>query len=124
MPHVRPREYIVPPSYYDLKYVEVIHRHHKRTPYASNTFFKEDTPWTCSGALPRYYAQNETGMSSKVAPISWVAATHSENPFIESVGPGFVNSTCQFPQITVSLLPIPDASTILKYGTTIGCWTR
>lgn len=42
MPHVRAREYVVPPREYSLRYVEVIQRHHKRTPYASNTFFRED----------------------------------------------------------------------------------
>lgn len=30
MPHVRKEEYIVAPSEYQLKYVEIIHRHHKR----------------------------------------------------------------------------------------------
>lgn len=42
MPHVRKSEYKPPACEYSLKYVEVIQRHHKRTPYASNTFFKED----------------------------------------------------------------------------------
>lgn len=42
MPHVRNREYKVPADEYELVYIEVIQRHHKRTPYASNTFFKED----------------------------------------------------------------------------------
>lgn len=42
MPHVRAREYKVPSDEYSLCYVEVIQRHHKRTPYASNTFFRED----------------------------------------------------------------------------------
>lgn len=36
MPHVRRAEYQVAPKEYNLEYVEVIHRHHKRTPYASN----------------------------------------------------------------------------------------
>ena len=38
MPHVRRQEYPSAASGYTLKYVEVIHRHHKRTPYQSNTF--------------------------------------------------------------------------------------
>lgn len=42
MPRVRKREYKIPSKEYELKYVEVIQRHHKRTPYASNTFYKED----------------------------------------------------------------------------------
>ena len=27
-------------------------RHHKHTPYASNTFFKEDVSWNCIGSCP------------------------------------------------------------------------
>lgn len=76
MPHVRKREYrffplllastsnellIIhltrdPPSDFTLEYVEVIQRHHKRTPYSSNTFFKEDVAWSCIGDGPRYGA--------------------------------------------------------------------
>lgn len=36
MPHVRRQEYVVPSKDFTLEYVEVIHRHHKRTPYSSN----------------------------------------------------------------------------------------
>lgn len=41
MPHVRASEYKLPSSDHELVYVEVIHRHHKRTPYPTNTFYKE-----------------------------------------------------------------------------------
>ena len=41
-----------PPNNYTLQYVEIIQRHHKRTPYASNTFFKEDIAWSCAGEGP------------------------------------------------------------------------
>ncbi|KAG6856864.1 hypothetical protein H0H87_012681 [Tephrocybe sp. NHM501043] len=54
MPHVRTREYKTPSRDYNLEYVEVIQRHHKRTPYASNTFFKEDVSWSCDGQGPLY----------------------------------------------------------------------
>ncbi|WVO24517.1 uncharacterized protein IAS62_005885 [Cryptococcus decagattii] len=37
MPHVRKQEYKVPSKEYELE-----------TPYASNTFFKEDISWDCS----------------------------------------------------------------------------
>ena len=72
MPHVRTREYKsvffvsclqtefdcrTPSSEYALEYVEVIQRHHKRTPYASNTFFKEDILWDCTGEGPVYYGK-------------------------------------------------------------------
>ena len=36
MPHVRRQEYKIPLKEFRLEYVEVIHRHHKRTSYASN----------------------------------------------------------------------------------------
>lgn len=42
------------PKGYTLEFVEVIQRHHKRTPYASNTFFKEDITWSCVGQGPIY----------------------------------------------------------------------
>jgi hypothetical protein len=42
----------VPSNNYTLQYVEIIQRHHKRTPYASNTFFKEDIAWSCVGEGP------------------------------------------------------------------------
>jgi hypothetical protein len=46
----------VAPESYTLQYVEVIQRHHKRTPYASNTFFKEDVEWGCVGSGPTFGA--------------------------------------------------------------------
>lgn len=100
MPHVRSREYPVPSSEYTLEYVEVMHRHHKRTPYASNTFFKEDVGWNCVGEGTLHYGKNATGVASKVSPISWQGYTDPSNSFTNTVGPGFVNSTCAFPQIT------------------------
>lgn len=41
-----------PSKDFELKYVEVIQRHHKRTPYNTNTFFKEDVTWDCNGSGP------------------------------------------------------------------------
>ncbi|KAF8915656.1 histidine phosphatase [Mucidula mucida] len=98
MPHVRAREYITPSDKYTLEYVEVIQRHHKRTPYGSNTFFKEDVSWSCEGSGPVHYAKSTTG--PRVAEIQWQAYGSAENPWTSTVGPGFVDSTCQFPQIT------------------------
>lgn len=101
-----------------LSYVEVIHRHHKRTPYGSNIFFKQDQSWDCSNNGPYFCqycpthvysailtlsfvdAKNATGIASDVAPISWQGFTDGVNPFETTVGSGFVGSTCQFPQIT------------------------
>ncbi|KAL1669871.1 histidine phosphatase superfamily [Schizophyllum commune] len=89
MPHVRAGEYVTPPEDYKLKYVEVIHRHHKRTPYASNTFFKEDVEWQCEGEGVVHYIKRW-----------WNAFTDDQNPWTSSVGPGFVGTNCQLPQIT------------------------
>ncbi|TFK36310.1 phosphoglycerate mutase-like protein [Crucibulum laeve] len=102
MPHVRKREYKTPPKNYTLEYVEVIQRHHKRTPYASNTFFKEDVSWSCGGEGARNGAESAKGASSNVPSVQWQALSDSTNPWVNTVGPGFVNSTCQFPQITSS----------------------
>lgn len=111
----------MPNSSFSLQYLEVIHRHHKvrfapfssqllrssatpqRTPYASNTFFREDVTFDCSPLLgARHYARNASGSASLAVPIAWEAAlpgVGGGNEFESIVGPGF-NSTCQFPQIT------------------------
>ncbi|CAD6576323.1 MAG: hypothetical protein TREMPRED_001655, partial [Tremellales sp. Tagirdzhanova-0007] len=98
MPHVRKTEYQVPSSDYQLQYVEIIQRHHKRTPYASNTFFVEDIPWDCTGEGPYAYAKDRSVFNT--TPIYWQAEVNTLNPFEYTVGPGFINSTCQFPAIT------------------------
>ncbi|KAJ6547017.1 histidine phosphatase superfamily [Mycena capillaripes] len=100
MPHVRTREYKTPSHDYTLEYVEVIQRHHKRTPYASNTFFKEDVTWSCAGEGPVAYGKGPSGVSSDVTEIQWQGFGNSQNPWTTSVGPGFVGTTCQLPQIT------------------------
>ena len=33
-------------------------------------------------------------------PVYWQAERNTQNPFEYTVGPGFINSTCQFPGIT------------------------
>ncbi|KAL1741155.1 histidine phosphatase superfamily [Schizophyllum fasciatum] len=100
MPHVRAAEYRTPPEEYQLKYVEVIHRHHKRTPYASNTFFKEDVEWQCEGEGVVHYVKSPSGPGADPAVVQWNAFTNEQNPWTSSVGPGFVGSNCQLPQIT------------------------
>jgi acid phosphatase len=96
MPHVRREEYDIVGEEYELRYVEVIHRHHKRTPYASNTFPKEQYPWDCSGQGLFYYGQPLGDATNSSAHTYWSVYTSSTNPFAAS---GF-NGTCQFPQIT------------------------
>ena len=117
MPHVRKSEYKAPSSDYTLQYLEVIQRHNKRTPYASNTFFKEDIPvclepqtslappeltrdaqWDCTGEGPYAYAKDKSQFNT--TPVYWQAERNTQNPFEYTVGPGFINSTCQFPAIT------------------------
>ncbi|KAJ7221754.1 phosphoglycerate mutase-like protein [Mycena pura] len=100
MPHVRTREYKTPSHEFTLEYVEIIQRHHKRTPYNTNTFFKEDVSWSCDGEGPAAYGKGPSGVSSDVTEIQWQAFTSTQNPWTNSVGPGFVDTTCQLPQIT------------------------
>ncbi|PPQ88204.1 hypothetical protein CVT25_005169 [Psilocybe cyanescens] len=100
MPHVRQREYKSPGKNYTLQYVEVIQRHHKRTPYASNTFFKEDVAWSCDKAGATFGSTSPSGPGSNVSPVQWQGYTDAQNPWTKTVGPGFIGSSCQFPQIT------------------------
>ncbi|KAF2467187.1 histidine acid phosphatase-like protein [Lindgomyces ingoldianus] len=96
MPHVRAEEYPVANNEYELEYVEVIHRHHKRTPYASNTFPKESYPWSCSDQGLFYYGQPLSPGGNTSTETYWSVFTSDINPFAAA---GF-NGTCQFPQIT------------------------
>lgn len=72
------------------------HRHHKRTPYASNTFPTESYPWKCSdeGLFYSGAPLNPPGNSS--ARTYWSVFTSAANP----LAPTGFNGTCQFPQIT------------------------
>ncbi|KAF1841638.1 cytochrome P450 [Cucurbitaria berberidis CBS 394.84] len=96
MPHVRKEEYPVAAKEYDLVYVEVIHRHHKRTPYASNTFLKESYNWECANQGLFYYGQPLNPSGNKSSSTYWSVYSSDVNPFPKS---GFQGS-CQFPQIT------------------------
>ncbi|KIW01349.1 uncharacterized protein PV09_07121 [Verruconis gallopava] len=96
MPHVRREEYVVPSVDYQLEYVELIHRHHKRTPYASNTFPQESYPWYCSDEGLFYYGQPLNPASESAASTFWQVYTTNSNPLT----PAGFNGTCQFPQIT------------------------
>ncbi|KAH7119824.1 histidine acid phosphatase-like protein [Dendryphion nanum] len=96
MPHVRREEYPKVDKDYELEYVEVIHRHHKRTPYASNTFPKETYSWECTDQGLFYYGKSLNPKGKDSASTYWSVFTSPINPFQPS---GF-NGTCQFPQIT------------------------
>lgn len=98
MPHVRPQEYIQPPTdRFKLEYVELIHRHHKRTPYAANTFPIETQQWSCHDSALFYYGTPLDPGDNSSAQVYW-------EPFIDAVNPfsaeGFPPYDCQFPQIT------------------------
>ncbi|KAK2061832.1 histidine acid phosphatase [Colletotrichum caudatum] len=96
MPHVRKTEYVRPsPDEYELKYVELVHRHHKRTPYASNAFPVEPYQWNCDGQGLFYYGE-PFASSNKPARTYWKVYVSPVNPFVPA---GWIG-TCQFPQIT------------------------
>ncbi|KAI5855541.1 phosphoglycerate mutase-like protein [Durotheca rogersii] len=96
MPHVRRSEYVKPPAEYELKYVEVIQRHHKRTPYASNAFPVEPYRWNCDDQGLYYYGRPFDGDAKQPVEGFWKGYISSVNPFTPS---GWIGS-CQFPQIT------------------------
>ncbi|KAL6705890.1 hypothetical protein ACN47E_006350 [Coniothyrium glycines] len=96
MPHVRKQEYKKTSDEFELIYVEVIHRHHKRTPYASNTFPKEAYGWSCDDQGLFYYGKPLDPTRSGSASTYWSVYTNSVNPFSQA---GF-NGSCQYPQIT------------------------
>ncbi|KAM0689611.1 hypothetical protein Q7P36_010482 [Cladosporium allicinum] len=97
MPHVNPKSYPqVKDSSYKLEYVEVIHRHHKRTPYADNTFPVETYPWYCNDEALFYGGQPINPSGNKSADTYWSVYSSPSNPLTPK---GF-NGTCQFPQIT------------------------
>jgi hypothetical protein len=71
-----------------------IHRHHKRTVYATNSFPVESYGWDCNDEGLFYYGQPSKGKKS--TSTYWQGYISPANPFIPS---GFIG-TCQFPQIT------------------------
>ena len=98
MPHVRAAEYIRAPTNYTLVYVEVIQRHHKRTPYASNLFRPEDIQWDCTGQGP--YVGGKGIDTGDTAGVYLQGARGTMNPFERQYATGFEGSTCQFPAST------------------------
>ena len=74
----------------------LIHRHHKRTPYAANTFPKESYAWNCDDESLAFYGYPRPDGTS--AQVYWQVFTSPSNP----LAPEGFNGTCQFPQITGS----------------------
>ncbi|PNY25034.1 Counting factor 60 [Tolypocladium capitatum] len=94
MPHVRRSEYVRPGPEFELQFVELMHRHHKRTPYASNAFPVESYHWDCPDARLFLYGQPLPGPDPAKAYRQ--GYTSPLNPFVPS---GWIG-TCSFPQIT------------------------
>ncbi|KAK3722642.1 hypothetical protein LTR37_002212 [Vermiconidia calcicola] len=96
MPHTNPSTYAKADSRYKLEYVEVIHRHHKRTPYADNTFPQETYPWYCDDEGLFYGGKPIHPHGNGSARTYWEVNTNPSNP----LQPERFQGTCQFPQIT------------------------
>ncbi|KAI0966112.1 histidine phosphatase superfamily [Xylaria arbuscula] len=96
MPHVRKEEYIRAATGFELRYVEVIQRHHKRTPYASNAFPVEPYHWDCDDQGLYYYGAPFGTDPRRPAQSFWEGFESPANPFVPS---GWIG-TCQFPQLT------------------------
>jgi 2-phosphoxylose phosphatase len=75
---------------------EQIHRHHKRTPYASNTFPHEGYAWDCNDQGLFYYGEPLNPTDHAAASTYWNVSLSPVNPFAPT---GF-NGSCQFPQIS------------------------
>ncbi|KAL1897917.1 hypothetical protein Sste5346_003769 [Sporothrix stenoceras] len=101
MPHVRADEYVVPPAEQkrSLVYVELVHRHHKRTPYASNGFPHEPYNWECDDARIHLYG-DPVGNTEKRPGVAHYVPTFDapSNPFL-AAAPAW-HGSCQFPQLT------------------------
>lgn len=76
-----------PSDQYTLEYVEVIQRHHKRTPYASNTFFAEDIKWNCDGSGPVFGSVYPNGQQISGAEVQLSRLTSHQNPHFLSGKP-------------------------------------
>lgn len=96
MPRVNPETYPKADPEYLLEYVEVIQRHHKRTPYSHSSFPVEEEKWYCDDER-LFYGGETTGENAVgSANTFWSVYTTNANPMVPL---GF-NGTCQFPQIT------------------------
>jgi acid phosphatase len=96
MPHTNSQTYPKADKSYKLEYVEVIHRHHKRTPYADNAFPQETYPWFCDDEGLFYGGKPINPYGNDSASTYWDVYTTPSNP----LRPEGFNGTCQFPQIT------------------------
>lgn len=102
MPHVNVNTYEIPANF-SLKYVEVIHRHHKRTPYSSNMFPKVELDFDCDDVRLFYGASYKLHNSSNQW-SSFVNVQRSQtiitNGPLQKLVKGTDNGKCSFPQIS------------------------
>jgi acid phosphatase len=96
MPHTNTVTYPKADSSYKLEYVELIHRHHKRTPYADNTFPVESYAWQCDNEGLFYGGKPIHPYGNGSASTYWEVYNTPANP----LRPEGFNGSCQFPQIT------------------------
>ncbi|TPX09855.1 uncharacterized protein E0L32_008877 [Thyridium curvatum] len=104
MPHVRKTEYVKASDEFELQYVEVAHRHHKRTPYQDNTFPVESYGWDCSDVALFYTGEPIVSEGDYTAAKGYLDHFQTtENHFTPAARKGF-QGNCQFPQLTAGAL--------------------
>jgi 2-phosphoxylose phosphatase len=123
MPHVRRATYVRPGDEYELAYVEVAHRHHKRTPYRANSFPVEPYAWDCGDVGVHDFGKPliEDGNEAAMAYQTWYAS--EVNPFTPTGWQG----RCRFPQITAGGLDdswTHGANLYAVYGEQLGFLPR
>lgn len=96
MPHTTKGSYIRPEGY-ELEYVEVLHRHHLRTPYRSNTFPQDSFAISCNDIKQFHFAE----AASSAVHVYWDVQKVVKGPLL-SLYEGYLNTSCQLPQITDS----------------------
>jgi len=96
MPHVRRATYVRPGDEYELAFVEVAHRHHKRTPYRDNSFPVESYAWDCDDVGLYQFGEPLVEEGHGVAKVYQALFVSEVNPFL----PVGWQGRCKFPQIT------------------------
>lgn len=96
MPHSNTETYKKADRSYKLEYVELMQRHHKRTPYAANTFPMESYAWQCDDEGLFYGGKPINPYGNDSASTFWQVYNTDSNP----LRPQGFKGSCQFPQIT------------------------
>ncbi|GME70592.1 unnamed protein product [Ambrosiozyma monospora] len=103
-PHVRSDIYPTVDSKYKLQYVEVVHRHHKRSPYSSNTFPEEQLGVYCTNDTVNggSTAIHGASFANSSLAVNWHPYLDPTNPFSRQAPYFDQGLTCQLPQLTTS----------------------